>query len=348
MTSAALAEAIRQFGDPRGYLAAASTGLPPRRAIEALTADLAAWAVGDIDPQAYDAVIERARASYAAIVGMPVARVAQGSQASVLTSLVAAAVPDGAEVLMPDGDFSSIEFPFLQLPGIRVRTVPLTAMADAITSETWLVVFSQVQSATGVLADVPAILEAASRHGAYTFCDLTQAAGVLPVDASLFDVTVCHTYKWLCAPRGVAFLTVSERFDPLLTPIQAGWYAGADVWTSTYGPAMHLATDARRFDVSPAWQAWIGAEQSLALFAALDLHEVWELTAGLGESLCDALDIPLQRQAIVTWPDSSGHDLHKLIAAGIRASGRAGRLRASFHLWNTEADVNAVVKALRT
>lgn len=348
MTSTQLRAAIEQFGDPRGYLAVASIGLPPRSAVEAMTADLAAWASADRDPQGYDAGIERARVSYASIVGVPVGRVAQGSQTSVLTSLVAAAVPDGAEVLMPDGDFSSIEFPFLQRKGIRVRTVPLTAIADSITDDTWLVVFSRVQSATGVLADVPAILEAAARHNTYTFCDVTQAAGVLPVDASLFDVTVCHTYKWLCSPRGVAFLTLSDRFDPLLTPLQAGWYAGDDVWTSTYGPEMHLATDARRFDVSPAWQAWIGAEKSLELFAGLDMAEVWELTAGLGETLCDAVGIEPQRQAIVSWPDASGHDLQKLIGSGIRVSGRAGRLRASFHLWNTEADIDAVVAALRT
>jgi len=351
MTSAALRHAIDQFGDPRGYLAVASIGVPPRAAVDALTADLASWAAADRDPQGYDPVTERARASYAAIVGVPIDRVAQGSQTSVLTSLVAAAVPPGAEVLLPEGDFSSIEFPFLQRQGpegIRVRVVPLAALADEITDDTWLVVFSAVQSANGIVADVGAIVESAARHGAYTFCDVTQAAGVLPVDASRFDATVCHTYKWLCSPRGVAFLTVSERFDALMTPLQAGWYAGESVWTSTYGPAMTLASTARRFDVSPAWQAWIGAEQSLALFAGLDIGEVWERTSGLGDALCSALGLPEQHQAIVTWPDESGHDLKKLIDAGVRASGRAGRLRASFHLWNDESDVDAVVRALHS
>lgn len=348
MTSPELQHAIDQFGDPRGYLAVASIGLPPRAAVEALSADLAAWAAADRDPQGYDVVIERARASYASIVGMPVSRVAQGSQTSVLTSLIAAAVPAGAEVLIPDGDFSSIEFPFLERVGIRVRSVPLSALADSITDETWLVVFSLVQSANGIVADSAAILQAARQHGAYTFCDVTQAAGVLPVDASLFDVTVCHTYKWLCSPRGVAFLTLSERIEPFVTPLQAGWYAGEDVWRSTYGPEMHLAHDVRRFDVSPAWQAWVGAEQSLALFASLDIAEIWELTVRLGDALCDALGIPQQHQAIVTWPDESGRDLGKLVAAGVRASGRAGRLRASFHLWNDASDVDAVVAALRT
>jgi selenocysteine lyase/cysteine desulfurase len=255
-------------------------------------------------------------------------------------------VPEGAEVLMPEGDFSSIEFPFLQRAGIRTRVVSLEALAESVTDETWLVVFSLVQSATGVVAATDAILEAAARHDAFTFCDVTQAAGVLPVDASLFDVTVCHTYKWLCSPRGVAFLTLRERFDPLLAPLQAGWYAGDDVWTSTYGPTMHLATDARRFDVSPAWQAWIGAEPAIALFAGLDIAEVWALTSGLGDALCEAVGIPPQHQAIVTWPDASGGDLKKLIDAGIRVSGRAGRLRASFHLWNDLSDVEAVARVI--
>lgn len=347
MTSGTLQHAIDSFGDPRGYLAVASIGLPPAQAVAAMTADLAAWSRADRDPQGYDPVIERTRAHYASLVRMPVDRVAQGSQSSVMASLVAAAVPEGAEILTIDGDFSSIIFPFLQRPGIRVRTVQQSALADSITDDTWLVVFSLVQSSSGIVADSSAILEAAARHGAYTFCDTTQAAGVLPVDASPYDVTVCHTYKWLCSPRGVAFMTLSERFDALMTPLQAGWYAGDDVWQSCYGPQMHLAPTARRFDVSPAWQAWIGAEQSLALFAGLDMAEVWERTSGLGDSLCDALGIPQQHQAIVSWPDASGSDLGKLVAAGIRASGRAGRLRASFHLWNDESDVAAVVAALR-
>jgi selenocysteine lyase/cysteine desulfurase len=346
MTSPALQTAIDSFGDPRGYLAVASIGIPPRQAVEALTADLAAWARADRDPQGYDPVIARTRTSYASLVGVPESSVAIGSQTSVIASLVAASVPVGAEVLAADGDFSSIMFPFLQRPDITLRTVPLAALADSITDATHLVVFSLVQSATGIVTDPAVIVEAAARHDTYTFCDLTQAAGVLPVDASPFDASVCHTYKWLCAPRGVAFLTVSESFGATLTPVHAGWYAGDDVWKSTYGPDMHLALDARRFDVSPAWQAWIGAEQSLALFAGLDIGEVWSRASGLGDALCDGLGIPQQHQAIVTWPDASGSDLGKLISAGIRASGRAGRLRAAFHLWNDESDVASVLTAL--
>jgi selenocysteine lyase/cysteine desulfurase len=346
MVTAALQSASAQFREPRGYLAVASIGLPPDSAVAAIRADLAAWEAADRDPEGYDAVIARTRASFAGLVGVPVGRVAIGSQTSVMASIVASAVPDGAEVLVPHGDFSSVMFPFLQQrPRIRVRVVPLPELAESIDDETWLVAFSLVQSATGTVADQDALVTAAAAHGARTFCDTTQAAGVHPVDASRYDLTVCHGYKWLCSPRGVAFLTVSDRMQEALRPLQAGWYAGDDVWRSTYGPEMHLAPDARRFDVSPAWQAWIGAEQSIALFAGLDIAEVWAHASGLGDALCAGLGIPAQHQAIVAWPDPDGEKVARCAQSGIRISGRAGRIRASFHLWNTEEDVAELLRA---
>jgi len=338
-----------EFEGGRGYLAAATNGLPPRRTVEALRADLAAWAAGQRDATDYDGVVTRSRALYAGIVGVPADRVAIGAQTSALVSLVAAAVPRGAEVLVADGDFSSVHFPFVERAArgeIRLRSAPLASLAEEVGDATWLVAFSLVQSATGAVADEAAILAAAFRHGTRTLADLTQAAGVLPVDAARYDVTVCHAYKWLCAPRGAAFLTVATGMQPLLRPAQAGWYAGEDVWGSVYGPEMRLASDARRFDVSPAWEAWAGAEASLGLFAALDAAELWRHASGLGDALCDALGVPRQGQAIVTLPDPEGEALRALGAAGLRASGRAGRVRLSFHLWNDEEDVAAAAAAL--
>ncbi|HEY9499245.1 MAG TPA: aminotransferase class V-fold PLP-dependent enzyme [Terrimesophilobacter sp.] len=347
--SASLTTAISSFRPEaaRGFLAVASIGLPTRETVDAQHADLELWASGKRDPMDYDPIHENTRAHYATLVGVAPERVATGSQTSVMASVIAAAVPDGAEVLCIDGDFSSIMFPFLQRHGVRVRAVPFDELAASVTDDTWLVVFSLAQSATGRIADVPAIVAAAKKHGARTLCDVTQAAGVYPVDAALFDATMCHAYKWLCSPRGVAFLTLGEDFQNELTPIQAGWYAGDDVWGSCYGPAMELSTTARRFDVSPAWPAWVGAEPAIRMFSGLDMNEVWSFTVGLGDRLCDALEIPQQHQPIVTWSDPEHKDMDKLVAAGITVSGRAGRLRASVHLWNDESDIEAVRRALR-
>lgn len=156
-----------------------------------------------------------------------------------------------------------------------------------------------------------------------------------------------HAYKWLCCPRGVAFLTVSDRALGELRPVQAGWYAGEDVWSSCYGPTMALAADARRLDVSPAWQAWSGAVPALEHLASLDMDAVWRHATRLGDRLCVGLGLAPQGRAIVTWADPTGTDLARLADAGLVASGRAGRVRVAFHLWNDDADVDAVVSALR-
>ena len=139
-----------------------------------------------------------------------------------------------------------------------------------------------------------------------------RAPGVHPFDASRFDFTGCHTYKWLCSPRGVGVHDPQRARRSTAHPDPRGLVRGRrSRWTNIYGPAMNLATDAREFDVSPAWQAWIGAEQAIELFADLDIAEVWERTSSLGDALCDGLGIPQQHQAIVTWPDESGGDVQE-------------------------------------
>jgi selenocysteine lyase/cysteine desulfurase len=344
-----LAEARAQFTGGRRYLGACSLGLAGTGTLEAMRADQADWAAGRCSPAKYDATIDRTRASFARLMGVDAGRVAIGSQTSAMVSVLAAAVPAGAEVLCVDGDFSSMVFPFVVAEdrGVVVRHVALEALAASITPATHLVAFSLVQSSSGRVADVDAIVAAAAANGALTLCDTTQAAGAMPVDASLFDATVCHAYKWLCAPRGAAFLTLSEQYQQMLSPIQANWYAGAEIWQSCYGPTMALAADARRFDVSPAWPVWVGAEPAIELFASLDLAEVHAHNVALGNALCDGLGIPRANQAIVTWPDADGRQLGALAAAGIVASGRAGRARVAFHLWNDEQDVADVLSALR-
>ncbi len=336
------------FVDGSGYLAACTTGLPTHGTLAAQRADLDAWARAGTSPAAYGALVEEGRALFAGIVGVAPAGVATGSQTSAMVAVVAAALPDGAEVVVPDGDFSSVVFPFLAQAhrGVHVRSVPLDRLADAVRPGTALVAWSAVQSATGAVADDASIRAAAAGVDAWTLCDLTQAAGALPVDASRYDVTVTHAYKWLCAPRGVAFATLSDRALAGLRPVQAGWYAGEDVWASCYGPDMRLADDARRFDVSPAWPAWPGAVAALRHLASVDPASAWRHATGLSDRLADALGTARTGQAITTFADPDGAALRALTAAGITASGRAGRLRVAFHLWNDHTDVDRVVAVL--
>ncbi|GAB2680620.1 aminotransferase class V-fold PLP-dependent enzyme [Thalassiella azotivora] len=349
-TPGALEAARAAFDRVPGHLDAASAGLPPRTVQAALRGALDEWAAGRATPAGYDEAVRRSRSAYAGLVGVEADRVAVGSQVSVAAGLVAAALPDGAEVVCVDGDFSSMVHPFLVHAdrGVTVRHVPLDGLAEALRPSTTLVAFSLAQSACGSLADAVAVREAAARHDVLTFCDLTQAAGWMPVDAGGFDLTVCSAYKWLCAPRGSAFLTVAPRLEERfpLRPLHAGWYAGESVWDSCYGPGMELAHSARRYDVSPAWMPWVGTVPALELFGSVPAEDVRRWDAGLADRVREALDLPPAGRAVVSLDDPDGTLRSRLLDAGARVAGRAGRVRLAFHLWNDEDDVDLVVRTL--
>lgn len=330
-----------------GYLDAATMGLPSIAGAAALRAAVGEWAEGAASASGYDAAVSSSRAAWARLVGVPTSWVAVGSQVSAMLAPVAASLPEGAEVVVPAGDFSSVVFPFLTQRdrGVVVRQVPLAEVADQIRATTSLVAFSLVQSADGRLADLEAILDAARRHGARTVCDTTQAVGWLPVAASSIDVTVCAAYKWLSCPRGVAFASASPEALAWLRPVSAGWYAGETVWESIYGPEMTLAGDARRLDVSPAWLAWVGAAPTLDLLAAAGEGVRWT-GVELADGVRRALGMPPANCPILSLADPNGAVERRLREAGCRFATRAGRLRLAFHVWNDEDDVARMVEAV--
>ncbi|MEN0128327.1 MAG: aminotransferase class V-fold PLP-dependent enzyme [Brevundimonas sp.] len=335
------------FDHVSGYLDAATVGLPARATVAAMHEALDEWQAGRADLATYDAAVAQARSAYARLVGVAPTDVAIGSQTSSLVGLVAAALPDGAEVLAVDGDFASVVFPFLAHAhrGVTVRHVPVDALADEIRESTSLVAFSLVQSRDGSVADAARVTAAAARVGALTLCDTTQA-GWMPVDARMFDVTVCSAYKWLSAPRGVAFLTVRPALVDSLPTLAAGWYAGDDVWASCYGPHMRLATSARRLDVSPAWLCWVGAAPVLELWADADVAAVREHAVGLADGLRAGLGLGPAGSAIVSLPDPDGKIGDHLRAAGCRVAGRAGAVRLAFHVWNDGSDLDRALTTL--
>ena len=146
-----LEQARAQWAPVPGYLNAATLGLPPRGVVAALEADIERWSSGRSSAPGYDAAVARCRELYAGLVGVPESWVAVHAQTSVMVSLLAAALPDGAEVVLPEGDFTSVVFPFLVHAdrGVRVRQVPLAGLADAVRASTTLVAFSLAQSSDG-------------------------------------------------------------------------------------------------------------------------------------------------------------------------------------------------------
>jgi len=272
--------------------------------------------------------------------------VAIGATASELIGLVAASVPDGARVLAPEIDFASLLFPFLvhERRGVEVRLVAPGDLADAIDEATDVVAFSAVQMATGEVADLGAIEAAARAHGALTVVDATQACGWLPLDASRFDVVVAHAYKWLVSPRGTAFMAVRPEHLETIVPAHAGWYAGEDVHGSYYGPPLRLAKTARRFDISPSWPVYVGTAPALELVEEIGVSAIHDHKVALANRFLTGLGREPGDSAIVAV-DVPGAE-QRLARAGVRAAVRAGRVRASFHVYTTESDVDSALDAL--
>jgi selenocysteine lyase/cysteine desulfurase len=341
-----IAAARAQWRPQGAYLNTASYGLPPDCAWEALQAALEDWRGGRTSWERWGDSAEGARAAFAALVGVPVETVAIGATASELIGLVAASIPDGARVVAPEVDFASLLFPFLvhERRGVQVRLAEVAGLADAIDASTDVVAFSAVQMATGEVADLDAIEAAARAHGALTVVDATQACGWLPLDASRFDVVVAHAYKWLMSPRGTAFMAVRPDHLDRIVPAHAGWYAGEDVHTSYFGPPLRLASSARRLDTSPAWFSWIATQPALELVNRIGVEAIHAHDVALANRFRAGLGLDPGDSAIVS-ADVPGARA-RLEAAGIVAAERGGRLRASWHVYNTEDDADAALNAL--
>jgi selenocysteine lyase/cysteine desulfurase len=311
------------------------------------------WRTGAGPWQPWAATVDRSRELFGHLVGLRADQVATGATVSQLLAPVAAALPDGATVLVPEIEFTSGVFPFAvhQDRGIRVRTAPLAELADAIDESTALVSFSAAQSATGEVADIAAITERADAVGAVTHMDATQAAGWLPIDGTAVDILTCHAYKWLCAPRGSTFMTLhpqwAERHPELarrLKPLAAGWYSGAA--GAYYGMPLRLAEGARAFDISPAWHSWVGTAPALEVLLRVGVPAIQRHDVALANAFRAGVGLPASNSAIVSVAlpeDAAG----RMRAAGLRFTVMDGRVRVAFHLYTTQADVDAALAAIR-
>jgi selenocysteine lyase/cysteine desulfurase len=336
-----------EFTGAEGFLNSPTYGLPPTFLIDALRDCINGWQAGTMDAQSFDEPVRRGRAGYAALAGVPAESVVMGGSVSALLGLVAAAIPDGSRLATLGGEFTSTTFPFAAQAG---RGVTITELDPdelvAAASGFDAVVASVVQSANGHVLDVDALRDSVAGTDVLVVLDVTQAMGWKHLDLGWADVTTAAVYKWLLAPRGTAWMSLSDRVSGLMTPHAANWYANTDPWSNIYGLPLRLAESARRFDTSPAWFGALGAGLTMPWLAGLDGPVVEAHCVGLANRLRGELELPQRDSAIVSLPVADAAD--KLRAAGIRASVRAGAVRVGFHVYNTDEDLERLLTALRT
>ena len=347
MEQLSLDDALALWSPTGTYLNTASYGLPPRTAWDAVQSALEDWRSGRTSWEHWGVPGEEARASFARLVGVPFETVAIGANVSTFVGLVAASIPDGARVLAPDVEFTSLLFPFLvqEHRGVTVRLVPAAELVAEIGPDVDVVAFSAVQMASGEVADLEAVAVSAAEHRALTVVDATQAVGWLPFASTRFDVVVAHAYKWMMSPRGTAFMAIRPECMDTVVPHAAGWYAGEDPLQTFFGGPLRLAASARRLDTSPAWFMWVATAAALGMIEQVGIDAIHGHDVALANRFRTGLGLEPSNSAIVFCDVADA--AAKLEQAGIRAAVRGGRLRTSWHVYNTPADVDRTLDVLR-
>jgi len=191
---------------------------------------------------------------------------------------------------------------------------------------------------------------AARQREVQILVDATHAIPFVPLRPWIanIDYLVCHGYKHLLCPRGVAFFHVHRDRWHDIQPWLANWRAGDPMYSRSYGGSLDdLARDARRFDVSLAWHAWAGAKPSLSLLFDWQERGILADVQVLANRLARGLGLKEPSASIVSVrvQDAAAAEL-ALAEMGVRCAARGGNVRLSPHVYNTVDDVDRAIDAL--
>ncbi|WP_147916056.1 aminotransferase class V-fold PLP-dependent enzyme [Ruania zhangjianzhongii] len=356
--------------DEMAYFYTGAEGPPLRSQRAAALRYLDDKADGEAGRQRAEAELDRVRELTAAMLsGRSDAVAALGNTSDALYRLVRTMrFAPGDNVITSDIEFPSGVLTLLALreQGVQVRivrsrdgAVSPEDVADQVDERTRLIIASHVSYVTGARIDAPAIAALARRNGAAFILDVTQSLGVIRVDADDADAIVCSTYKWLLGPHGMGLLhlTRPEAFSDRLDG--AGWRSVTDVFAPDRLEAIHAHPDARRFELGfPSFPSAYLLAEAMDTLRTVDAAAMERHAMAVSEALLDGL---LRQGYTLLTPreqdrrgtnisvavDGGAHLAEQLFRSGVRAWGGDGRLRFSVHGFNTHAEVETTLRALR-
>ncbi|KTG26655.1 aminotransferase class V-fold PLP-dependent enzyme [Haloferax profundi] len=217
-----------------------------------------------------------------------------------------------------------------------------------------LVCFSAVTWNYGTRLPVRELADIAREAGALSLVDAVQAIGQFPVDVHEWgaDVVAAAGHKWLLGPWGAGYLYVRRELAESLEPHAVG-YRGVKEPTSD---TMEFEPGAKRFEIGTTNPA-----PHVALREAMDLNreigfdrierQISALTAQFVDAVPEGrlVSPPDPETGLVSFTvDDSELAVERLAADGVvvRTIPEPDAVRASFHAFNDESDVEALLAGL--
>ena len=372
------------FSLPDGlhYLNCAYMGPLPRAVEEAGMAGLRQKrAPHAISPADFFEQSDEARRLFARLIGAPEpTRVAIIPAVSYGIATIARNTRTGAgqNIVVVSEQFPSNIYAWRRLAaerGLEVRTIEApdsgrrgeawnAALLAAIDARTALVALPHVHWTDGTRFDLEAVGTLARANGAALVIDATQSVGALPFDVvrTGVDAVITAAYKWLLGPYSIGLAWFGPRYDEGV-PLEETWIGRSG--SEDFRGLVHYRDDyqpgAIRYDVGERSNFIL----TPMLVAALRLILEWrperiqrycaELTAPALEEARDlgfgVEDAAWRGHHLFGLRAPAGIDLatldNTLRAHGVSASLRGSALRVSPNVYNDEADIEALLRALR-
>lgn len=235
---------------------------------------------------------------------------------------------------------------------------------DSIDGDTAAVALGNVHWTDGTRFDLESIGERAREVGAALVVDGTQSVGAMPFDVNAVqpDALVCAGYKWLMGPYSVGVAWYGPRYDDGV-PLEETWIAreGSEDFRGLVNYQDAYQGGALRYDVGERSNFILVP----MLVAALELILGWgvpEIQAYCASLTSDLIGEARELGFAVeddTWRGSHilglrappGRDLAQLQGElerrNVQVSLRGGAMRVSPNVYNDDADIAALVDALR-